>query len=154
MPWKVALGLLAAGLVLWSFWGRPAAVTEPTEHLQFSVDSLQKMVDSLQTELSSRDQAEKENAMALEEAKAKVDAVYSRIIPKFRKDIAAATTQKEAADAWMAFLEGEKKVNFDIPAATPEAVRPALRDYVLQRNGEIQSLLSAELSARIAELQQ
>ena len=86
--------------------------------------------------------------------KAKVDAVYFRIIPKFRKDLAAATTQKEAADAWMAFLEGEKKVNFDIPAATPEAVRPALRDYVLQRNGEIQSLLSTELTARFAELQQ
>ncbi len=154
MPWKVALGLLAAGLVLWSFFGRPAAVTAPTEHLQFSVDSLQRMVDSLQTELSSRDLAEKEKAMVLEEAKAKVDAVYSRIIPKFRKDLAAATTQKEAADAWMAFLEGEKKVNFDIPAATPEAVRPALRDYVLQRNTEIQSRLSAELTARFAELQQ
>ena len=154
MPWKVALGLLAAGLVLWSFWGRPAAVTAPTEHLQFSVDSLQRMVDSLQTELSSRDRAEKEMAMALEEAKAKVDAVYSRIIPKFRKDLAAATTQKEAADAWMAFAESQKKVNFDIPAATPEAVRPALRDYIIQRNTDIQSRLYAELTARIAELQQ
>ena len=154
MPWKVALGLLAAGLVLWSFFGRPAAVTAPTEHLQFSVDSLQRMVDSLQTELSARDRAEKEMAMALEEAKAKVDAVYSRIIPKFRKDLAAATTQKEAADAWMAFAESQKKVNFDIPAATPEAVRPALRDYIIQRNTDIQSRLYAELTVRIAELQQ
>ena len=154
LPWKVASGLLIAGILIWSFFGRPATVTAPTEHLQFSMDSLQRMVDSLQTELSARDRAEKEKAMALEDAKAKVEAVYSRIIPQFRKALADAKTQKEVTDAWMAFTESQKKVNFDIPAATPEAVRPSLRDYVLQRNTDIQSRLYAELMARIAELQQ
>ena len=152
--WKIAAALLIGALILWSLLGRPATETAPTEHLQFSVDSLQKVVDSLQTELSARDLAEKEKAMALEEAKTKVDAVYSKIIPKFRKDLAAATTQQEAANAWMAFIDGQKKVNFDIPAATPEAIRPALRDYILQRNGEVQSRLGTELTARIAELKQ
>lgn len=150
--WKIAAVLLIGALILWSLLGRPATETAPSEHVLSSVDSLQRMVDSLQTELSARDLAEKEKAMALEEAKTKVDAVYSRIIPKFRKDLAAATTQQEAANAWMAFIDGQKKVNFDIPAATPEAIRPALRDYILQRNGEVQSLLGAELTARIAEL--
>ena len=154
LPWKVASGLLMASLLLWLVLGRPATVTVPAEHLQFSVDSLQRMVDSLQTELSARDLAEKEKARALEEAKAEVEAVYSRIIPQFRKDLARAKTQKEATDAWLAFLEGMKKVNFDIPAATPEAVRPALRDYVLQRNSEIQSQLGSALTARMGELQQ
>ena len=152
LPWKVATGLLMAGLLLWSILGKPATVPAPTEHLLSSVDSLQRMVDSLQTELFARDQAEKEKARALEEAKAEVEAVYSKIIPQFRKDLARATTQKEATDAWLAFLEGQKKVNFDIPAATPEAVRPALRDYILQRNNEIQPQLSAALTARMGEL--
>lgn len=152
LPWKVVSGLLMTGLLVWLVWGRPATVTAPSEHLQFSVDSLQKMVDSLQTELSARDRAEKEKATALADAKAKVEEGYSKIIPLFRKDLAAATTQKDATDAWMAFIEGQKKVNFDIPAATPEAVRPALRDYILQRNTDIQSRLYAELMERIAEL--
>ena len=150
LPWKVVSGLLMIGLLVWLVWGRPA--TAPSEHLQFSVDSLQKMVDSLQTELSARDRAEKEKATALADAKAKVEEGYSKIIPLFRKDLAAATTQKDATDAWMAYIEGQKKVNFDIPAATPEAVRPALRDYILQRNTDIQSRLYAELMERIAEL--
>lgn len=154
LPWKIAAGLLIGALILWSILGRPATVTAPVEHLQFSMDSLQRMVDSLQTELSARERAEKGKAMALEDAKAKVEAVYSRIIPQFRKELAAAPTKKEAVDAWMAFIEGQKKVNFDIPAATPEAVRPALRDYIIQRNSEIQSQLNAELTARMAELQQ
>lgn len=152
LPWKVVSGLLMACLLVGLVFGRPATVTAPVEHLQFSMDSLQRMVDSLQTELSARERAEKEKAMALEDAKAKVEAVYSRIIPQFRKALAAAKTQKEATDAWMAFAESQKKVNFDIPAATPEAVRPALRDYILQRNTDIQSRLYAELTARIAEL--
>lgn len=152
LPWKVVSGLLMTGLLVWLVWGRPATMTAPSEHLQFSVDSLQKMVDSLQTELSARDRAEKEKATALADAKAKVEEGYSKIIPLFRKDLAAATTQKDATDAWMAYIEGQKKVNFDIPAATPEAVRPALRDYILQRNTDIQSRLYAELIERIAEL--
>lgn len=152
LPWKVVSGLLMTGLLVWLVWGRPATVTAPSEHLQFSVDSLQKMVNSLQTELSARDRAEKEKATALADAKAKVEEGYSKIIPLFRKDLAAATTQKDATDAWMAYIEGQKKVNFDIPAATPEAVRPALRDYILQRNTDIQSRLYAELMERIAEL--
>lgn len=152
LPWKVVSGLLMASLLVWLVFSRPATVTAPAELLQFSVDSLQRMVDSLQTELSARDRAEKEKAMALTDAKKKVEAVYSRIIPQFRKALAAATTKKNAIDAWMAFIEGQKIVNFEIPASTPEAVRPALRDYILQRNTEIQSQLNAELSARMAEL--
>ena len=154
LPWKVVSGLLMACLLVGLVFSRPATVTAPAEHLRFSVDSLQRMVDSLQTELSARDRAEKEKAMALADAKTKVEAVYSRIIPQFRKALAAAKTQKEATDAWMAFAESQKKVDFDIPAATPEAVRPALRDYIIQRNTDIQSRLYAELTSRIAELQQ
>ena len=153
LPWKIAAALAAAALVLWPLLRGPRIVTVPSEELQEAVDSLHATVDSLQYELSERDRAEAEKADALESAKSKVEAAYSRAIPAFRKALRAATTQKEAYDAWMGFVESQKKINFDIPAAAPDAVRPALRDYIIQRNNEVQATLSAELNARILELQ-
>ena len=92
-------------------------------------------------------------ARELKDAKDRVEVVYSIAIPAFRQALRDAGTQQEATDAWLGFVESQKKVNYDIPAAVPDAVRPALRDYILQRNTEIQAELSAELQKKLKDLQ-
>ena len=88
----------------------------------------------------------------LDIAKQEVDAVYERSVPAFREALGEAQSTQEVVDAWNVFLEEQRVVNFDIPAAAPEAIRPALRDYILQRNTEILSVLGEEMNSRIREL--
>ena len=148
----IALGIFAGSLVVWSLLRKPDVVQVPVA-VEVESDSLRSVVDSLQGVIDAFKKEQAENEAALEAAKAKVEASYRRNIPVFRKALREARTRKEAAAAWMGFVENQKEVNFDIPAATPEAVLPALRDYVLQRNSEIQTQLSAELTARMQELE-
>lgn len=88
----------------------------------------------------------------LDIAKEKVESVYESAIPAFREALGEAHSSQEVISAWNAFLEEQKVVNFDIPAAAPEAIRPTLRDYILQRNNEILPVLGDEMSARLREL--
>ena len=88
----------------------------------------------------------------LDIAKEKVESVYERAIPAFREALGEAHSSQEVIGAWNAFLEEQKVVNFDIPAAAPEAIRPTLRDYILQRNNEILPVLGDEMNARLREL--
>lgn len=89
---------------------------------------------------------------AIKNAKDQVEEVYARAIPAFREAILEAKTVQEVNDAWMVFLEDQKQVNFNIPDAAPEAVRPAIRDYILHRNNEILPVLGEELNSRMREL--
>lgn len=86
------------------------------------------------------------------QAKSRVDAVYEQAIPEFRESLCNATTLQEATDAWICFTERLKVINFDIPNATPEALRPTLREYALDRYNALAPSLSEELSKRISEL--
>lgn len=150
-PLFAALGLLAAGLLLWPLFRKPQIVEVPVV-VEVESDSLREVVDSLREVIDSHDREEAERDAALQEAKDKVEAVYKRAIPAFRKALREAGTQQEVTDAWLAFTEESRKVNYDIPAAAPEAVRPALRDYIVQRNAEILDILGKELAARTQEL--
>ena len=91
-------------------------------------------------------------ARALKDAKDRVEAVYSSAIPAFRQALSDAATQQEAVEAWLGFVESQKEVNYTIPDSAPEAVRPALRDYILQRNTEIQAELNEELQEKMTDL--
>ena len=86
------------------------------------------------------------------EAKAQVDAVFDSAVPAFRKALRAASSPQQVTDAWLSLTATLKKVNFDIPDATPEAVRPQLRDYVIQRNNAVLPKLGEEMTARMNEL--
>ena len=113
-----------------------------------------RIIDSLTNVLNERDRKDAEDKAELEAAKAKVEAVYDRSISKFRKALSKAQTQQEAVDAWMAFIEDMKEVNFDIPAAAPESIAHILREYILQRNTVINNTLNGELQSRLSELPQ
>ena len=141
----IAAGLLATGLILWPFF-RPARVVEVQS------ETLLATVDSLQNALSEREAADASNESALKEAKARVDAVLSRAASTFRKRISNASTPEAITEAWMAFTEDIKAVNFDIPTAAPEAIRPLLRDYIIERNNYLLPRLSEEMTARINAL--
>lgn len=123
LPWKAALAVLAAVVIVLPYiWMARAAEEKSRE------------------------------ARELKDAKDRVEAVFSSAIPAFRQALRDAGTQQEATDAWLGFVESQKKVNYDIPAAVPDAVRPALRDYILQRNTEIQAELNAELQKKMKKL--
>lgn len=85
--------------------------------------------------------------------KAAQKSVHEQAIPTYRQALREATTLQDVTNAWLAFGEQLKQVNFDIPSATPESVRPALRDYIIERNTAIQNTLSDEMAARIREIQ-
>ena len=106
----------------------------------------------LLTSAFMREREEARQNDALENAKAQVEAVYEQAIPAYRQALSEATTLQDVTNAWLAFGEQLKQVNFDIPSATPESVRPALRDYIIERNTAIQNTLSEEMVARIREI--
>lgn len=60
-----------------------------------------------------------------------MEAVYDRSISKFRKALSKAQTQQEAVDAWMAFIEDMKEVNFKkvTKAPYPGRNRPLIKKY-------------------------
>ena len=123
-------------------------------HSSAHTSSDARIIDSLTSILNERDRKDAEDKAALEAAKAKVEAVYDRSISKFRKALSKAQTQNDAVDAWMAFLEDMKEVNYDIPAAAPESIAHILREYILQRNTVILDTLNSEFQSRLSELPQ
>ena len=129
-----------------------AAPVSARSHSSARTPSDAGIIDSLTNIINERNRKDAEDKAALEAAKAKVEAVYDRSISKFRKALSKAQTQKEAVDAWMAFVEDMKEVNFDIPAATPESVAHILREYILQRNTVILNTLNSEYQSRLSEL--
>ncbi|MCR5326555.1 MAG: protein kinase [Bacteroidales bacterium] len=147
LPLQIAVGAVVAGLLAWPLFRGPQV-----EIVEVESQALQATVDSLQDVISERDREAAEQEAALSEAKAQVDAVFDRALPAFRKALRAAKTTQEVTDAWLAFTNKLRKVNYDIPDATPEAVRPQLRDYVIQRNNAVLPKLSEEMTARINEL--
>jgi len=148
LPLKIALAALLVGLLAWPFFRGPRV-----EVVEVESQALRTVVDSLQNVLDERDRAEAELVAALTDAKAKVDAVYRQAATEFRKALRLASTPQDVTDAWLAFTERTKTVNYDIPAATPEPVRPALRDYIIERSNSILPQLSEEMASRLNELQ-
>lgn len=148
LPLKIALAALLAGLLAWPFFRGPRV-----EVVEVESQALRTVVDSLQNVLDERDRAEAELDAALTDAKANVDAVYRQAATEFRKALRSASTPQDVTDAWLAFTERTKTVNYDIPAATPEPVRPALRDYIIERSNSILPQLSKEMASRLNELQ-
>ena len=147
LPLKIALTAAVACLLAWPFFQKPRV-----EIVEVESQALQTVVDSLQNVLDERDRAEAELKAMLADAKAKVDAVYREAIPEYRKLLKAATSNQELTDAWLAFIEHTKKINYDIPAATPESVRPALREYILKCQNDVLPKLNEEMIARTKEL--
>lgn len=86
-----------------------------------------------QKELAILKEAEIANARALSAAKEEVDAWYDAEVPVFLDALSKATTQGEATLAWTEFIDRISAINTDLPARTPDDVRPALRDYIFQR---------------------
>ncbi len=127
LPLQIAVGAVVACLLAWPYFRSP------------KVEIVE--VDSMTL-----------HEAALSEAKAEVDAVFERALPAFRKALRAATSPQQVNDAWLALTDTLRKVNFDIPEATPEAVRPQLRDYVIQRNNAVLPKLGEEMTARMNEL--
>ena len=119
-----------------------------------STTSSDAVVDSLTRLIEEYSRKEVEEMAVLEEYKAKVDAVYARIVPAFRSALAKARTREEANAAWAAFIEGSLEVNMTIPNSAPIAVASMLREYILQTNLPLYSKLNDELTARFAELPQ
>ena len=147
LPLKIALAALLTAILAWPFFRKPGV-----EVVEVESQALQAVVDSLQGVLDEHYRAEAELEAALASAKAEVDAVYRQTVPAFRKALRSAATSQEVTDAWLAFTEKTKKINYDIPSATPEPVRPALRDYIIERSNAILPQLSQEMAARINDL--
>ena len=151
LPLKIASAAVVAGLLVFPIFRKPKVVEVPIV-VEVESDSLRAVVDSLTKVIADRDKEQADQKAALDNAKARVEAVYARAIPAFRKTLSEAKTTQEVTDAWLAFLETQKEVNFVIPEATPESVRPALRDYIIQRNNEILPAVGEEMNDRLFEL--
>ena len=103
-------------------------------------------------ELAALKNAEDARTEALAAAKAEVDQWYAVEIPKYREAIAKAASPGEVVAAWTELANRTAVINEDLPSRTPEAVRPALRDYLLQRHNEVFPGLLQEMIARQREL--
>lgn len=90
--------------------------------------------------------------IALSAAKAEVDAWYTEEIPAFRQALREATDRDQVNAAWLQFCERLSILNNDIPARTPEAIRPALRDYIISHYNDVFPAISEEMTARMSEL--
>ena len=105
-----------------------------------------------QKELAALKEAEAARSEALSAAKAEVDAWYDREVPVFLEALSNARTRQEVSDAWGAFSDKTSVINTDLPARTPEDVRPALRDYVFHRYNTTFPSLQDSLYKRLREV--
>ena len=105
-----------------------------------------------QNEMAAMKAAESARTEALSAAKAEVDAWYEREIPAFLDELSRTTTQSEINAAWKSLVDKMSFLNNDLPANTPEEVRPALRDYVFQRYNTDFVPLQDSLIKRITEV--
>lgn len=105
-----------------------------------------------QKEFSILKEAETAKTEAFSAAKAEVDAWYDTEVPVFLDKLRQTKTQAEVNAAWSAFVEKTAIINTDLPARTPEDVRPALRDYVFHRYNTTFPSLQDSLTKRVLEL--
>lgn len=105
-----------------------------------------------QKEFSSLKEAQAARTEALSAAKAEVDAWYDAEVPAFLDNLRQAKTQAQANAAWSAFVSKTSVINADLPARTPEDVRPDLRDYVFHRYNTTFPSLQDSLTKRLQEL--
>ncbi len=96
--------------------------------------------------------AETARTEALAAAKAEVDAWYDTEVPAFLDALSKAKDQSEVNAAWIALVEKTSIINTDLPARTPEDVRPALRDYVFNRYNTTFPALQDSLTKRMLEV--
>ena len=106
----------------------------------------------MQKEFSILKEAETARTEALSAAKAEVDAWYDTEVPAFLDNLRKAKTQAEVNAAWSAFVEKTSIINTDLPARTPEDVRPALRDYVFHRYNTTFPSLQDSLTKKALEV--
>ena len=105
-----------------------------------------------QKELEALKEAESARTEALSAAKAEVDAWYDTEVPAFLEALSTADTQSEINAAWSSFVDKTAIINTELPARTPEDVRPALRDYVFHRYNTTFPSLQDSLTKRIREV--
>lgn len=105
-----------------------------------------------QKEFSVLKEVETDRAEALSAAKAEVDFWYETEVPAFLDALSRARTQAEVNHAWSAFVNKTSIINTDLPARTPEDVRPALRDYVFHRYNTTFPSLQDSLTKRMLEV--
>jgi hypothetical protein len=149
LPLQVLLAMALAALLAWPFFHQPTVVEVP---VAVESDSLRQVVDSLQGVITQREEEDAALGAALNAAKARVESVYQRAVPVFRRALREAQSTQEVIDAWLALNEELKEVNFDIPAGAPEPIRPVRRDYMRDRNNTLLPTLNAEMAARLREL--
>ncbi len=166
--WTIAPAALAVTLVLLPYFLIPRSAQAPyavggeSDSLRAVVDSLQEVirgleedklaVDSLQGVIQGIEKEKDDMETALKDAKARVDAVYARIIPQCCEAIRKAQTIEEVNEAYLRFLEQSKEVNFEIPEKCPESIRPALREYILTRNAPVSQEVGTIMIQRQKEL--
>ncbi len=105
-----------------------------------------------QGELAMLKAEETARTEALSAAKAEVDLWYDTEVPAFLDALSHASTQAEVNAAWGALVDKTAIINTDLPARTPEGVRPALRDYVFHRYNTTFPSLQDSLTRRMLEL--
>ncbi|MBR4775496.1 MAG: serine/threonine protein kinase [Bacteroidales bacterium] len=111
----------------------------------------QAAYDAISNELDSLKRTEQDREVILSAAKARVDDWYANEVPVFQSALKRAVTQDDVYKAWSDFCERISILN-GLPADLPEPIRPAVRDYLLQRNNETFPALHEEMISRINEL--
>ncbi len=166
--WTIVPAVLAAGLVLLPYFLKPRSAQAPyaveveSDSLRAVVDSPQEVirgleedklaVDSLQGVIQGIEKEKADMETALKDAKARVDAVYARIVPQCCEAIRKAQTIEDVNEAYLRFNEQTKEVNFEIPEKYPESIRPALREYILTRNAPVSQEVGTIMIQRHKEL--
>lgn len=147
-PLKTILYVLLAcalGLLVWSYinnWQRLDALSRSNSARETQLQTARHELDSLK-----RIEFEKEEALT--KAKDEVDNWYVAAIPEFREALTAAKTPEDVYAAWALLLNKANTVNVDIPAKAPESVRPAVREYTIQRYNDIFPTLQEEMNAKL-----
>lgn len=168
--WTIAPAALAVTLMLLPYFLIPRSAQAPyavgveSDSLRAVVDSLQEVirgleedklaVDSLQGVIQDIEKEKTDMETALKDAKARVDAVYARIVPQCCEAIRKAQTIEEVNEAYLRYSEQSKEVNFEISEKCPESIRPALREYILTRNAAVSQEVGTIMIQRQKELSQ
>ena len=151
-PLMVALSVLFAGglvVFVWSYINtekRLTVVSRSNSAREAELNTALQQLDSLRLEKEVQEHA-------LSQAKDEVDAWYDTAIPEFREQLAAATTEQDVLTAWASLANKASKLTSEFPSRTPESIRPAVRDYTIQRYNDIFPSLQQEMNSRLLELQ-
>ena len=151
-PLKLAMAALficGLGAFVWSYINTEKtlqAVSRSNSAKQAELASALHQLDSLRLEKEAQE-------IELSKAKDEVDNWYSTAVPEFREKLADANTPEDVYAAWITLASTTSALNNDLPSRTPESVRPAVRDYAIQRYNDIFPSLQEEMNARLQELQ-